>query len=595
MQTVETPARAWHEARLGALEAALATGESWHARLAALRLAMVAATALVAWWVFSRQTLAVVWLLLPLGSFAALVLWHAVVLNAQDRRQHARAWHARGLARLSDDWQGQGDDGRLWLDASPLAADLDLCGAGSLFQLLNTAQTDIGAATLAAWLITPASADEIARRQEAVRELGEAAAFRETLAVVGAGTAVSHAGALVRWASGASHGFTRGHARLAAAAAIVSAVAVGAAATGLLPSSVVFVWLAVQALIASRIRHSVHRVVRAVDAAAHELGLLAALLDCIEATSFRAPLLRELQGTIRGASARPSRQLRRLRRLIAARDALRNELLRPIGALLLVRTQLAIAIDRWHSAHGDHVVSWVRAVGALEALASVATYAHEHPDHAWPVVADGPPRYDARGLAHALLPYGAVSNDVALGHAAPPLLLVSGSNMSGKSTLLRAVGLSVVLTHIGAPVRATALTLTPLALGVSIRISDSVQSGTSRFYAELQRLRSIVDAADCGPCLFLLDEVLAGTNSHDRRIGADALFHRLTMAGAIGIATTHDLALTHIADAVDAPARNAHFEDQVVDDRLAFDYVLRPGVATRSNALALMRAVGVIP
>lgn len=555
---------------------------------------MVAATALVAWWVFSRQALSVIWLLLPLGTFAALVLWHALVLNAQDRRRHARAWHARGLARLSDQWQGQGDDGRLWLDASPLAADLDLCGEGSLFQLLNTAQTDIGAATLAAWLDAPASADDIARRQEAVRELREAAAFREALAVVGAGTAVSHAGALVRWASGTSHGFTMGHARLAAGAALVSAAAVCTAAAGLLSSPVVLVWLVAQALVASRIRQRVHRVVHAVDAAAHELGLLAALLDTIEATTFHAPLLQELQGTMRGQTVRPSQQLRRLRRLISARDALRNELLRPLGALLLVRTQLAIAIDRWHSEHAAQVVSWVRAVGALEALASIATYAHEHPDHAWPVVAAGPPRYEALGLAHALLPHGAVSNDVALGAAAPPLLLISGSNMSGKSTLLRAVGLSVVLTNIGAPVRATALILTPLALGVSIRVSDSVQSGTSRFYAELQRLRSVVDAADRGPCLFLLDEVLAGTNSHDRRVGADALFHRLTGSGAIGIVTTHDLALTHFADAVDAPARNAHFEDQVVADRLAFDYVLRPGVATRSNAITLMRAVGVI-
>jgi DNA mismatch repair ATPase MutS len=172
------------------------------------------------------------------------------------------------------------------------------------------------------------------------------------------------------------------------------------------------------------------------------------------------------------------------------------------------------------------------------------------------------------------------------------LLIVSGSNMSGKSTLLRTIGTNVVLALAGAPVRAHRLTLTPFAVGAAIRIVDSLQDGTSRFYAEVKRLSQIV-AIGRGPLplLFLLDEILSGTNSHDRAIGAEAIVRSLAAEGALGLITTHDLALARIADSLDA-AVNVHFEDHLEDGRMCFDYTMRPGVVTKSNALALMRAVG---
>jgi DNA mismatch repair ATPase MutS len=185
-----------------------------------------------------------------------------------------------------------------------------------------------------------------------------------------------------------------------------------------------------------------------------------------------------------------------------------------------------------------------------------------------------------------------VPNDVTLGADAPHVLLVSGSNMSGKSTYLRTVGTNVVLALAGAPVRARRLALTPLHVGATLRIQDSLQAGKSRFYAEITRLKELADLAEGDlPLLFLLDEILHGTNSHDRRIGAEAIVRGLVARGAIGLVTTHDLALTELAGG-GALLANAHFEDQVRDGEIAFDYTLRPGVVTHSNAIALMRAVG---
>jgi DNA mismatch repair ATPase MutS len=200
----------------------------------------------------------------------------------------------------------------------------------------------------------------------------------------------------------------------------------------------------------------------------------------------------------------------------------------------------------------------------------------------------------ATQLAHPLLPASAVANDVALGGTSPALLVVSGSNMSGKSTFLRAIGVNVVLAQAGAPVRAASFSATPLDVCASIQIVDSLAEGQSRFFAEITRLKAIVDHAKAHPSamLFLLDEILSGTNSHDRTLGAEALLQGLRREGAIGLVTTHDLALSRIAEAPTATAANVHFADAFDAGGLQFDYHLRPGPVRTSNAIALMRSIG---
>jgi DNA mismatch repair ATPase MutS len=235
----------------------------------------------------------------------------------------------------------------------------------------------------------------------------------------------------------------------------------------------------------------------------------------------------------------------------------------------------------------------LRAAGEMEALCSLASHAFEHPDDPFPEFAESGPRIEAEGVGHPLISEDkVVRNDVEIGGALR-LLVVSGSNMSGKSTLLRTLGVNAVLAQAGAPVRARRFKLSPLAVGASIRVTDSLQGGVSRFYAEILRLRQILDeTAGPLPVLFLIDEFLHGTNSHDRRIGAAALARGLVERGAAGLITTHDLALADVADELGERARNVHFEDHIEDGRIRFDYVMRPGVVRKSNAIELMRQVG---
>jgi DNA mismatch repair ATPase MutS len=229
----------------------------------------------------------------------------------------------------------------------------------------------------------------------------------------------------------------------------------------------------------------------------------------------------------------------------------------------------------------------------MEALSALASYAYEHPDDPFPEFTGDTPWFDGQALGHPLLPeIRSVRNDVRLG-AGLRVLIVSGSNMSGKSTLLRTVGTNTVLAMAGAPVRARSLRLSPLAVGASIRVMDSIQGGSSRFYAEITRLRHLVDMTRGPlPLLFLLDELLHGTNSHDRRIGAEAVVRTLVDRGAIGLITTHDLALVHIAEALAPRGANVHFEDHLENGRISFDYRMREGVVEKSNALELMRSIG---
>src|SRR5262249_42593465 len=240
-------------------------------------------------------------------------------------------------------------------------------------------------------------------------------------------------------------------------------------------------------------------------------------------------------------------------------------------------------LERWREKAGPAIGRWIEVVGQFEALSALATYAWENPADPFPEIVTGPPCFDGEELGHPLLPKAqCVRNSVGPTDELR-MLLVSGSNMSGKSTLLRTVGVNAVLALAGAPVRATRLRLTPVVVGATLRIQDSLQAGRSRVYAQILRLRQLGDLArGTPPVLFLLDEIFHGTNSHDRRHGAEAVVRGLVARGALGLVTTHDLALTHIAEALAPRAANVHFADEVVDGTITFDYRMRPGVVQHS-------------
>ena len=342
-----------------------------------------------------------------------------------------------------------------------------------------------------------------------------------------------------------------------------------------------------------RTRKRVQAVVSAVEESAHQLKLLSEVLVRLEQQGFRSPMLARLHASLDAEGEPPSKRLAWLNRLVELLDSRDHLVVRMAEPFTLWTTHLAFAVEHWRRHSGAAVRRWLTATGEIEALCSLASHAFEHPADPFPEFVAEAPWLEAEAIGHPLIvEERVVSNDVRIGGKLR-VLVVSGSNMSGKSTLLRTLGVNAVLAQAGAPVRAARLRMSPLAVGASIRITDSLQGGVSRFYAEILRIRQILDET-AGPLavLFLIDEFLHGTNSHDRRIGAEALVRGLVERGAIGLITTHDLALADIAQALGERAANVHFEDQVADGQIRFDYVMCPGVVRKSNAIELMRSVG---
>jgi MutS domain V len=452
----------------------------------------------------------------------------------------------------------------------------------------------MGEDTLAAWLLAPSDVAAVRARQAAVQVLTPRLDLREDLAILGEDvSATVRSDALTSLTAGDRPAPTARLRLGAAAVSMVTVAVVVAWAIGWAPLLLALAALAVQSAVGWCMRKHVQAADSAVAGHGPDLELLAAVLQRFERETAGSPLLGQLQGDLVTAGKRPSQAIRRLRVWVDLFDSRRNQFFAPIALASMWGVHCSLAIQAWRARHGTAVGVWLAAVGQLEALCSLAAFAWEHPVDVYPTLEESEARFEAEALGHPLIPEAhCVLNDVAL-NCSTRVLMVSGSNMSGKSTLLRAVGTNAILAQAGAPVRASRLRLSPLALGATLRIRDSLQEGTSRFYAELVRLRDIVRIAGGGvPLLFLLDEILHGTNSHDRRLGAAAIVRALVQRGAIGLVTTHDLALSEVVDDPEVHAANVHFEDRLQDGHMVFDYRMRPGVVRTSNALALMRTLG---
>jgi hypothetical protein len=579
-----------HDARAADAEAAARRSRRLsHARVITFFLAVIAI------WLRSEHVLPGWTIAPPSVAFFVLIALHDRADNARKRALRALTFWQRGLGRLEEKWQGQGEPGDRFLDeAHPYARDLDLFGRGSVFERLCIARTRSGEETLAQWLLTPAPAAEARARQAAVDELRDRLELRESLALAGEDVRAGVDPALLaRWGV-APPSLTPGAAW--ALAGVVTAASVVSLLGWLLqywswePASVV---LLVVAAVSRSFGERVKAVLAGVDRPGRDLLVLALVTDLFERETFTSPRLQHLAKRLHNSGAPASRRIAELSRLVGWADARRNQFFAVLGWFLLWPLHFAFAIERWRARNGADVARWLEVVGELEALSSLAGYAYERPNDPFPTIVDSGAEVSARALGHPLLPDATcVRNDLALGGDLR-LYVVSGSNMSGKSTMLRTLGVNVVLALAGAPVRAQSMQLSPLQVGATLRIQDSLAEGASRFYAEITRLKQLVDLSRVEPpLLFLLDEILAGTNSHDRRIGAEAVVRGLVERGTIGLVTTHDLALADVATALGPRARNVHFEDKMVDGKLRFDYRMRDGVVQHSNAIALMRAVG---
>ncbi len=577
------------EARIGALQRVAR-------QFGTARLSLAAAALAIGWMAWHAHWFSAQWLSLPLAAFLAIVIVHSQRRRELTRALRQAAFYRRAIARLEDRWAGTGCQGRPVDDAHHVyAADLDLFGEGSLFELLCAARTVMGEQTLAAWLLGPADLLELRRRQESIEDLRERLDLREHIAVLGAdGATIAQPLGLATWARTAN---VLARPALGILAAALPAALLGATLWGWVrgdwtPAVLI---LAAEAAALYWLRRRIEPTLLGAAGADAAGGLraFAQLLHCVEHEPFGSNPLRALQGELVSGDRHSSAAMGRLAWIGAFAEARESLAVRWFLSIpLLYPLQVALAAERWRANHGADVPRWIEATGRFEALVSLAQYRFEHPEFPYPRFEDEVGLLEARGLGHPLLPATrCVPNDVRLS-ARDPLLLVSGSNMSGKSTLLRAVGLNVVLAMAGAPVCAQSLRLAPMSLGVSIRVTDSLREGQSRFSAELGRLRQIVALAESGATLlFLIDELLQGTNSHDRRVGAEGLLHALLARGAVGIITTHDLALTDMP-ALAGRVNNVHFRETLSAGQMHFDYTLHPGVVRTRNGLELMRAMG---
>ena len=532
-------------------------------------------------------------LLIPIAAVVALFVVHERVLRSLRHWGRITEFYQRGLGRVENRWIGTGETGERFLDpAHPYARDLDIFGTGSLFELLCTARTRAGEETLARWLLQAAPPEEIRERQAAIMEMKERFVFRERLFATGESVRLGvRPDILTAWGegepvyrSGWIPYFLAGLGTLWVVAWIYCGVG---SWYPLLTISVV------NFLLNLGLQRRLGKSANNAEKAGEDLKVLAEVLNVMEQETFVSPRLRRLRASLDTGLVPPSTAVKRLALIVEWLEARRNMIVQSFAPFTFYNVQLAMAAERWQQRFGPAIRGWLSTVGEFEALSALASFAWEHPANVLPEFVEQRGYFEAVGLAHPLLPEGtAIGNDLKLGRGLQ-LIVISGPNMAGKSTFLRGVGMNAVLAQCGAPVRAMRLQLSPLAVGASICVLDSLQGGVSRFYAEIKRLKLLSDLAQ-GPTalLFLLDELLSGTNSHDRYEGTRYVVRALVRRGAIGLVTTHDLALTEIPETMGGVARNSHFEDDIQNGELKFDYRLHPGIVRTSNALKLMQAVG---
>lgn len=589
----ETQPHEIYSTRLAALTQ-LQTADGRREKLLGYSKLAVAALALLSALAFLHYLKFLWYLAIPIVAFAILAVLHDQVLRRIRTRVRAIDFYTRGLARLEDRWSGSGENGDRFLDPMhPYARDLDIFGSGSLFELLCTARTRAGEETLARWLLAPAPIEEIRARNAAINDFKTRTAFREQLFCQGETVRLGvYPDRLSAWGERPPIFGGKGIrlvTRVLAALWLLSLVYWAVSRNG----DAVLAFSFLSAAWSHHILKRSDAAAASLEQAADDLELLSGTLQFLEQEQFHAPRLIALQNALKQSATAPSAAIRRLRTLV---DYLHNRhslFLRPFDIVTFWSTQLVFAAEVWQQEFGHRIRAWLTTLGELEALAALAGYAFEHPSDVFPELEEDGAVFDAESLAHPLLPASKViSNNLRL-DAGLQLIVLSGPNMAGKSTFIRAVGVNAVLAQCGAPVRAARLRISPLTVAASICVLDSLSGGVSRFYAEIHRLKLITDlAGGAVPVLFLLDELLSGTNSHDRLAGSEFLVQSLVDLHAIGMISTHDLALARIPGEMPGRAANFHFEDRFDDGKLIFDYKLKPGIVKTSNALELMRSIG---
>ena len=598
--------REWYETRLAHWTAVRASKDRIATTLSRLRLVTFLAGAALLWIGLERGPTSLAYAgVVSLLAFAALVVMHDRSLEQVARAVAAQMLNTIGLARLDRDWTAlpsldDVDDGA---ERPVFAADLDVVGQASLRQWIGRSATLAGTRRVRDWLFVPAGRLTIERRQAAVRELAPQAHWRESLLMEGM-RAASPAGELEQffgWAEGKRSAVP---ASLATIVPLLTIATLGLGAAQVAGWTTGAWWVSPMlagVVLSFAFAASIYRTFDTATIGERVLRQHAAMFSLVEDEQWTSPVLTDMAERLR-RNGLASRLVFRLARLGQWSELRRSAALLhfPIQAVTLWDFHILFAMERWRRRCGSFVRGWFEALGEIDALATLAALHHDEPAWALAQIDYDFPAIESRDLGHPLIAAEKrVGNDVTIGPAGT-VLLVTGSNMSGKSTLLRAIGLNVLLAQAGAPVCATALKLPPCDLQTSLLIQDSLERGISYFMAALARLKAIVDAADrerngSRRVVYLLDELLQGTNSAERAVAVRAVARHLLEAGAIGAMTTHDLAIASY-EPFASHARLVHFSEQVhADGTMTFDYVLREGIATSRNALRLMQLIGISP
>jgi hypothetical protein len=574
-------------------------------RVANARLvAFVAAVICLVWGLAGDSAPAVALGLAAGVAFAGLVRWHRQLGQRRDRAGGLHQVNAESMERLARRWENIPLRHHVTAPPShPYAADLDLFGRASLLHLLDTTGTSMGQATLAHWLLRAATPVTVSARQAAVAELTPKLDFRQDLQVA-AGTEADLTSRpdpepLLTWAES---GRPRGRQHLvwvARFSAVLLCVTGIAQATGFLSWPVWLLFLLLNAALWQVSGQRAYATLSRIETQEPALRQYVAAFDLLSTIRFDAPGLVALQEILHAngrSAAGHVHALERLARCIIPRGALAYWV---VQSICLWDIQVLAALEDWQAKAGPNLRGWLGALGEIEALAALAGLAHAHPSWAVPEIDPTACQLDALQAGHPVLAPGArVDNPVILGPSGT-FVLVTGSNMAGKSTYLRTIGTNIVLAQAGAPVCARRFRMPPVDLCTSMRAVDSLEHGVSTFLAEVVRLKHVVDVArqadDERIVCYLLDEILQGTNSAERQIAVRQVIRFLLARRTIGAVSTHDLALADLPD-LGGHARLVHFQETLTDTphgpAMSFGYQLQPGLATSTNALRLVAMLG---
>jgi len=568
------------------------------ANLAQLRLLIFLLAAFLAGYsIYSNRGEYALYALVPILFFLFLVIIYQRLVKNTAYLENMVNINQTSLQRLAWQWPNFLEKGEQYAQPEhPYSTDLNIFGRGSLFQYINSTVTFDGEKALTDLLKGQEDPASIGERQESVKELSGALAWRQHFQATGMEAEVKkeNTAELIAWAKDQQVGVVFPDLLLLLPG--ITLLLFLLYYLQYLPLPLPLALVAIQFGILLYTRKKIHHEFDRTQMAADRLKQYAAVLKCIEDANFKSSRLRRLQESLSGDHRTASLKIKALAGIVELTQFRYSQpiVYFPVNTVLLWDLFTAKKLAAWKNSSGTFLETWINVISEVEVLACLAGLAHDNPGWAYPEITADSPYFIASSLGHPLIkPEHRVCNDVTLSLPGTALI-ITGSNMSGKSTLLRTVGLNLVLAYAGAPVCAAAMKAAYLPIYSKMQVTDDLSQGVSTYYAELTRIKMVIDAARSGESIiYLLDEIFKGTNSKDRILGTKAIIRMLSDLPSLGMLTTHDLELAALADENPRLIKNYHFDDQIENDKISFDYKLKTGVSTSTNAIALMKMVGI--